>query len=444
MNNIICVSFPLPEARSRLLDDLSGTYDFPVALEPCTQEVASDTIAALHWAQDSSETIERHLCRYGALLLRGFPIRNPQDFAHLTEALGWPNFGYEASGGNAVRRNVVGDRVFTANESPPDKVIPFHHELAQTTRYPHRVAFFCENPAMRGGATPLLDSGNAYARLRDEFPDSLAELQKKGVRYTRVMTVDDRPHSAIGRGWSDTFGVSTPQELEAKLASTGDKLEWLGVSLSHLGVDGDRYPVRHYTDVRPAVLVDPHDPERRLRFFNQILAAHAGWRDELNAPGASVVLGDGTPMRQDMLDAMERIFREESVSVQWRVGDVMLINNLQVMHARETFVDGEAPRRVLASLGRDPAPVMEERLANSQLGDGVGSNREGRKYAWQATGGERRTHGPPALRESKTRAKVIRGNPGIAARRAAARGSSHAASASLRAFAARRAVLFAR
>ena len=216
------------------------------------------------------------------------------------------------------------------------------------------------------------------------------------------------------------------------------------MSLSHLGVDGDRYPVRHYTDVRPAVLVDPHDPERRPRFFNQILAAHAGWRDELNAPGASVVLGDGTPMRQDMLDAMERIFREESVSVQWRVGDVMLINNLQVMHARETFVDGEAPRRVLASLGRDPAPVMEERLANSQLGDGVGSNREGRKYAWQATGGERRTHGPPALRESKTRAKVIRGNPGIAARRAAARGSSHAASASLRAFAARRAVLFAR
>ena len=187
------------------------------------------------------------------------------------------------------------------------------------------------------------------------------------------------------------------------------------MSLSHLGVDGDRYPVRHYTDVRPAVLVDPSDPERRPRFFNQILAAHAGWRDELNAPGASVVLGDGTPMRQDMLDAMERIFREESVSVQWRAGDVMLINNLQVMHARETFVDGEAPRRVLASLGRDPAPVMEERLANS-LGEqhGVGSNKA-RKYAWQATGGDRRTHGPPALRESKTRAKVIRGNPGIRA-----------------------------
>ena len=113
------------------------------------------------------------------------------------------------------------------------------------------------------------------------------------------------------------------------------------------------------------------------------------------------------------------------------------------MHARETFVDGEAPRRVLASLGRDPAPVMEERMANVHGEHGVGSNKA-HKYAWQATGGERRTRGPPALRESKTRAKVIRGNPGIAAGRAAARGPSRA-SASLRAFVARPpAVLFAR
>ena len=31
---------------------------------------------------------------------------------------GYPNFAYQGAGGNAVRKNVVGDRVFTANESP--------------------------------------------------------------------------------------------------------------------------------------------------------------------------------------------------------------------------------------------------------------------------------------------------------------------------------------
>ena len=43
--------------------------------------------------------------------------------------------GYEELpyvGGAAPRTNVVG-RVFTANESPPDQKIPFHHEMAQVS-----------------------------------------------------------------------------------------------------------------------------------------------------------------------------------------------------------------------------------------------------------------------------------------------------------------------
>lgn len=36
----------------------------------------------------------------------------------------------EYVGGAAPRTHVVGD-VFTANEAPPDKLIPFHHEMAQ-------------------------------------------------------------------------------------------------------------------------------------------------------------------------------------------------------------------------------------------------------------------------------------------------------------------------
>lgn len=123
-----------------------------------------------------------------------------------TLAVGYPNFAYEGAGGNAVRRNVVGDRVFTANESPPDRRIPFHHELAQSPTYPHRVLFFCDVPAAVGGATPLLDSNRVYVKLRELVPRFVDELERKGVRYTRIMTMDDRPSSAIGRGWRGTFG----------------------------------------------------------------------------------------------------------------------------------------------------------------------------------------------------------------------------------------------
>ena len=46
----------------------------------------------------------------GAIMFRGFHIHTAEDFAAFTEALGYPNFAYEGAGGNAVRRNVVGDR----------------------------------------------------------------------------------------------------------------------------------------------------------------------------------------------------------------------------------------------------------------------------------------------------------------------------------------------
>ena len=234
-----------------------------------------------------------------------------------------------------MRKNVVGDRVFTANESPPDRVIPFHHELAQTPVFPHRVLFFCDIPAATGGATPLLDSHRVYTRIRDQLPEFMEELETKGVRYTRVMTRDDRPDSAVGRGW----------------AGTGQSFEILQ---DVPGVDPTRCPIRHYTSTLAAIRVDDADPRRRARFFNQLLAAHDGWRDELNPPGMSVVFGDGSPIPADAMEVVARAHEEEAVAVPCRHGDVMLLNNLQVMHARERFANGDAPRRVLASLAGDP------------------------------------------------------------------------------------------
>ena len=68
----------------------------------------------------------------------------------------------------------------------------------------------------------------------------------------------------------------------------------------------------------------------------------------------SVVIGDGSPIPADAMEVVARAHDEEAVAVPWRHGDVMLLNNLQVMHARERFANGDAPRRVLASLAGDP------------------------------------------------------------------------------------------
>ena len=58
------------------------------------------------------------------------------------EALPLPAFTYDESLSNAVRRNRT-DRVFTANEAPPELEIFLHHEMAQTPCFPRYLFFYC-------------------------------------------------------------------------------------------------------------------------------------------------------------------------------------------------------------------------------------------------------------------------------------------------------------
>ena len=80
---------------------------------------------------ERASRVESLLREAGAVLLRGFPAWTTADFDGAMEALGYEELPYV--GGAAPRTDVVG-RVFTANESPPDQKIPFHHEMAQVSR----------------------------------------------------------------------------------------------------------------------------------------------------------------------------------------------------------------------------------------------------------------------------------------------------------------------
>jgi len=328
----VCVSFPVTGART-VHDEALGSYAFPTAIEPCSSDVAGDLSATLRWAESNASELEHALTTSGALLLRGFPLQTPEHFDAFTAALGYPEVVYDGDGGNA------------------------HLELAQ--RSPHRVLFHCADARAVGAATPLLDAHRVYSKLKTFAPAFVDELEAKGVRYTRVMTLDDRAHSPIGRGWRKTFGVNGPTQLEKKLAAekNGDVVEWLDASrFEAQGVDASMYPLRHYGPVMDAVLLDEPDPadptKKRKRFFNQIFAAHRGWTDDLNKPGQSVVFGDGGEMPWEAMAMMARVFEEESVVVPWCVGDVLLINNLRVMHSRLNgggggFANGVVPRRAL-------------------------------------------------------------------------------------------------
>ncbi|CAD6246669.1 unnamed protein product [Miscanthus lutarioriparius] len=245
-----------------------------------------------------------------------FPARTAADFDRAVDAFGYEELPYVVA---APRTNVVG-RVFTANESPPDQSIPFHHEMAQ-------------------------------------------KLEKCGLIYTRVLGEGDHSSSPIGRGWQSVFATSD------KVVVDGNQKSWfhekwpvsLAYSNCYVQLDATSVPMHSYlfdaswvlraaargmelewtgdrvktvTGPIPAVKWD----ERRGRkiWFVNMVAAYTGWKDARNGRVNTVSFGDGSPLPGDIMDECGKILEEECVAIPWQQGDILLIDNWAVLHGRRS------------------------------------------------------------------------------------------------------------
>lgn len=322
----------LPESTT--YDDI--TFPLLVCPPPGKSELVTSPDAVIDYLLEHRAQIMSLLQKHAVLLFRGFAAEhtNPRHFADIvSRSLGLENFPYAL--GNAVRTSIVGDIVFTANESPPDKPIPFHHELAQTPKYPSKLLFYCGKPAETGGETPVLLSSAVYQQLQKEHPEFLSKVEQHGVIYSRVMTPHDRPESAIGRGWRATFSAETREQAEKALSAKGYTWQWLSDDADAL--------LREISPILPAVV----ETNGRKAFFNQISAVWGGWKDEFNEPDKCIRAGDGTALHPDALDALSQIMDSHRIAVPWQRGDFVFIDNMQAQHSRSTFT---GKRVVLASL----------------------------------------------------------------------------------------------
>ncbi|WP_299323858.1 TauD/TfdA family dioxygenase [Parasphingopyxis sp.] len=286
---------------------------------------------AAHIAADKI-AIDAQLAESGAVLFRGFDVPDAQAFDAAVVAYGEPNFPYAESLSNAVRVNVT-DRVFTANEAPPDTSIYLHHEMAQTPVYPSKLFFYCEIAPGGGGATPLCRSDILLDELAAADPDLVDDFAAKGVRYTNVMPGDDDAGSGQGRSWRSTLSAQDRDAAEARLRALGYDWEWR-----------DDESLRATTPVLDAVRTLP---DGRRTFFNQLIAAFRGWSDSRNDPSKAITFGDGTPITTAQMADAIALSDALTYDLDWQAGDVALVDNFLVMHGRRPF---EGKRRVLASL----------------------------------------------------------------------------------------------
>lgn len=311
---------------------LQKEYDgvpFPVSFQCSGGKEAND---AVEWGMANSEEVIARANRHGAVFLRGLPLETPEDLDLFVTSFNLPNFPYEGSLSNAYRNNFT-SRVFSANEAPGELKIFLHHEMAQTPSPPARLFFFCQEPAAEGGATPVCRSDILWEKISAGRPAFAAACSQKGLVYSNVMPLKADEGSTMGRSWQSTFSSENPAEVEARLQKLGYTWEWLA--------DGS---LRATTPVLPAVR---KSSSGKTVFFNQLIAAFQGWKDERNDPSRAVTFGDGTPVNPGDVDWSATMADALTFDLPWQAGDVAIVDNYLTMHGRHPYT---GTRKVLASL----------------------------------------------------------------------------------------------
>ena len=200
--------------------------------------------------------------------------------------------------------------------------------------YPKHIFFYCETPPKQGGETPICLSHVAYESINAKLPEFVKDLKEKGVRYTRVMPYMDDQSSGVGRSWQHSFKTSNQKEVEDKCKSIYERVEWL-----------EDQSLRTVSFQMPGVRLD--ERTGKTTWFNQIVAAYYAWFDSRNHKSKVVTFGDGTPFDPETVAQCFESLNDSKVEFKWERNDILLIDNLQVLHARNAYVP---PRRILAAL----------------------------------------------------------------------------------------------
>ncbi len=302
------------------------------ALPPCATP-SHPGVDLLSWLQQpaSRELASAALVRDGALLLRGFKVDGAAYFAQVSSAIGGLAMDYVQC---STPRTPVLQGVYTSTEYPADQEIFFHNENSYASAWPAQIAFWCDLPARAGGATPIADCRKVLASI----PEAIRKaFEDHGLRYRRVYS------PGLGIPWQTSFGVSTREELQARLSSQGYGFEWRD--------DGSL--VTYFR--APAVIVHPASGERswfnHASLFHRVALPESLRRyfeaHDPDSLAVSTSLGDGRSIPDDWIEQVRHAYRQHAVRFDWCEGDILVLDNRLTAHAREPYTP---PRRILVSM----------------------------------------------------------------------------------------------
>lgn len=303
-----------------------------------------DIDSARAWLTEIREALRAELLRHGHLMIRGLPVRRPEEFAVLRDVLVSRRATYKEK---ATPRSAYGDDVFSSTDLPAAQPIQLHNENSYTLDFPGVLLFCCLEAPDTGGATTVGDVREVLAALPEEL---LARFRAVGWLLTRNY------HAHVGLPWPDAFGTDSRQAVEEYCATN-----LIGHTWSDTGA-------LRTVQRRSALVRHPVTGEEV--WFNHA-AFWSRWsleedvRDVLamtydDAFPFDTAFGDGGALDEERVGVLNAAYAAARRRESWRPGDLLLVDNLLSAHGREAFT---GQRRILVAMGEpvrlaDCAPTV--------------------------------------------------------------------------------------
>lgn len=281
----------------------------------------------------AGEWLESRLRCYGAVLLRGLPIRDADGFEKALRQIA-AALGDDVTG--TSRRAVVHGRIYQSSQLEPHHVLDMHNEATYKIKPPRRLYFCSCATAPDGGETPIADSHRVFDRID---PEIRREFIRKGVMYIRHL---DERTSGLIQSWPASFETEDRSLVESVCESNDIRFEWYGEKGLKL------------TEVRPAAVI--HPVTGRWSWVNQIQLSHRSrWirtgvlPDSLpdSSYPTAVYYGDGAEISLEAVGHIRRCWQREEQIFHWQDGDILALDNLWVAHGRKPYC---GPRKLLLAL----------------------------------------------------------------------------------------------
>ena len=305
----------------------------PAVVGPDDGETILEVIGA-HRAQ-----LRGLVAEAGAVLFRGFDVGGVDALSTVVQALSGPPLDYTE---RSSPRTSLSGRVFTSTDYPETEDIFLHNECSYQAHWPLRVYFYCVEPPLTRGATPLADVREVYRNLA---PEVVEEFVRRKWMYVRTF-------GDMGGSWQYFYDTDDRAQVEKYCAAQGIEVEWL---------DNDGLRTKA---VREPVRTHPVTGERV--WFNHATFFHvntlpAVYREEMldmfgeDSLPTNTYYGDGGRIPDDVTKHLRDAYDAAKLRFDWQREDLVVIDNMLTAHGREAYT---GPRRIAIAMAEaSNAPV---------------------------------------------------------------------------------------